>query len=110
MGVGATREDAALPATCGSLPLLRNDALKRFFTRYRGNPPCVSSTYGRWEEADLTELAGIIQRIPLWRTSRAVDELGYLLLDRSRLAELTEGWVPVVTVYGPAILTHQNCD
>ncbi|UBV42099.1 DUF6210 family protein [Deinococcus taeanensis] len=86
------------------------DALEGYFGRYSGNLPYPGTPYEWWKEKDLQVLAEIVGRIPLWHTSRDKDEPAYLQFDGARLEELTEGWVPVVTRYGPGILTHQNCD
>lgn len=84
------------------------EALLNFFARYHGSPPDGRTTL--WPPRHLDELNLILGRIPLWQTSREQDTPASLTLDRTRLQELTEGWIPVNTAYGPGILTHQNCD
>lgn len=52
-----------------------------------------------------------VAAIPFWtRTDGGEDVRGHLVLDESRLAELREAWVPVITPDGPGILTWPNCD
>ncbi|PTA67056.1 hypothetical protein C8263_14880 [Deinococcus arcticus] len=85
-------------------------ALEMFFGRYGGNPPYPGTPYEWWQEKDLQVLTEIVRGIPLWHTTREKDEPASLEFDRARLDELTEGWIPVLTSYGPGILTHQNCD
>jgi len=54
----------------------------------------------------LRTLEHLISTIPYWsRTKR-----GCLELDHSRLDELVEAWVPVITADGPGILVWNNCD
>jgi hypothetical protein len=86
------------------------NVLKLFFGGYSGNPLYPGTSYERWQERDLQALAEIIGRIPLWQTNRDKDEPASLEFDSARLQELTEGWIPILTPYGPGILTHQNCD
>jgi hypothetical protein len=38
------------------------------------------------------------------------DERAFLDLDRSRLEELTEAWIPVRSAYGPGVLVFANSD
>ncbi|MFB9990945.1 DUF6210 family protein [Deinococcus oregonensis] len=96
-----------------ALPIFNADylqALKRFFGRYNGNLPSHLPPYEWWEGSDLQELAEIVSCIPLWSTSRNEDQPAFLEFDQLRLEELTEGWIPVRTVYGAGILIHQNSD
>nr|WP_232337404.1 DUF6210 family protein [Deinococcus arboris] len=85
-------------------------ALVRMFGRYHGNPPYPGTPFNGWTEKDLNDLSDIVAQIPLWRTTRASDERAFLAFDRTRLDELTEAWMPVLTAYGPGILIHENCD
>lgn len=57
--------------------------------------------------ADLIEVVG---SIPYWSREGDDDRRTHLELDQSRLSELLEAWVPVLTPDGPAILTWPNCD
>lgn len=84
------------------------EALTAFFDRYHGSPP--DGLECPWPASHIDELAQIISCVPLWHTSREHDTPAVLTLDRDRLEELTEGWIPVDTAYGPGILTHQNSD
>lgn len=84
-------------------------ALLTFFHReFRGNLPAPEE----WSQTQLADLANIVSRIPFWVTPSGVvpAALMHLSLDRDRLAELTEAWVPVTTPYGPGILVFANCD
>ncbi|MDP9766610.1 hypothetical protein QO006_004077 [Deinococcus enclensis] len=96
-----------------AIPLFRSQhlaALEGFFGRYGGNPPSPEASCARWQDRDLQALAEIVGQMPLWHTSRTKDEPAFLEFDRARLPELTEGWIPVITPYGPGILMHQNSD
>ena len=85
--------------------------LHRFFRRrFRGNPP---QSGGQWADNDLRDLSDIVSQIAFWDTGQSNKDdfqKTHLTLDKSRLDELTEAWVPVVTVYGPGILMFDNSD
>lgn len=60
----------------------------------------------------LEQLAEQVAQIAYW--SHGSSETGTtrnpLQLDRNRHAEIVEGWIPVHTSHGPAILIFENCD
>ena len=62
-------------------------------------------------EDRLTELAARIEEIPYWYHS---DLDNYIReparLDETRLAEICEAWVPVLTPEGKGVLVWANCD
>jgi hypothetical protein len=59
----------------------------------------------------LSVLRQLLGKIHVWRTDAdGRDEKGILELDANRLSELTEGWIPVRSPFGPAILCFRNCD
>jgi hypothetical protein len=59
----------------------------------------------------LERLRALVEAIPYSTQSDAdSNERGPLRLDDSRLGELVEGWVPVLTPDGPGILVWENCD
>jgi hypothetical protein len=84
-----------------------------FFAReFKGWPPPVSRKEP-WNEANLAELEAVVTKIPYWHCepeNRREDRSGPLRLDRSRVDEITEAWVPVVTLDGPGILMFENSD
>lgn len=63
------------------------------------------------ESTGLERLADLVARIAFWSNGpdETVSRTG-LVLDRSRVSEVTEGWVPVLTSAGPGILLWKNCD
>jgi hypothetical protein len=64
-----------------------------------------------WKEDRLAKLESLLQEIPAWETRRdGGDSRQHLTLDRTRLDELTEAWIPVASPYGPAVLLFKNCD
>jgi len=69
-----------------------------------------------WGESRIAELRQLVEQIPCWRTQcdegrdERRDERLFLKLDEMRLTECTEGWVPVESPYGRAILIFDNCD
>jgi hypothetical protein len=86
--------------------------LESFFRRFKGNPPRGHSG-SAWESRDLQELATIVSEIVFWRTVRdgdGTDERLFLEVDYERVADLTEGWIPVKTPYGRGIVLHKNSD
>lgn len=96
-----------------AIPLFQSQHLKSlvsFFGRYGENPPSPEASCARWQDRDLQALAEIVGQMPLWHTSRTKDEPAFLEFDRARLPVLTEGWIPVITPYGPGILMRQNGD
>jgi Family of unknown function (DUF6210) len=94
--------------------------LRAFFSqRFHGNPPigewdAEKRVDDEWTAADLETLDLLLGHIALWKTfpegSGMDDERAFLHLDRSRLAELTEAWIPVRCVYGPGVLVFANSD
>ena len=89
-------------------------SLIEFFARTcKGNPPLPDGpwwdTY--WTEAAVAELRELVGQIPCWVTAENGDDVRLVLeLDESRLREVTEGWLPVNTPIGKAILLFENCD
>jgi len=90
-----------------------------FAQRFHGNPPigernAEKRSYGGWTAADLEQVDLLLGHIALWKTypegSGMDDEREFLHLDRNRLDELTEGWIPVRSVYGPGVLVFANSD
>lgn len=94
--------------------------LRAFFhQRFLGNPPAVERDTEKrsddgWTAADLEKLDLLLGQIALWETfpegSGVDDERAFLQLDRSRLEELTEAWIPVSSRYGPGMLVFANSD
>jgi len=84
--------------------------LEKVLRTVPGAPPDSAAGHVGWKDADVQALAELVRSIPLWHTGRNADEPACLELDPARLSDLTEGWIPVLTAYGPGILTHQNGD
>ncbi|MCY1042984.1 DUF6210 family protein [Corallococcus sp. bb12-1] len=84
-------------------------ALIAFFAKEFGGNPYVREDWSAWR---FEHLAALVSRVPMWRTQlhENSDERLHLALDRERLDEVTEAWVPVLTPYGPGILVFDNCD
>jgi hypothetical protein len=78
----------------------------RFFKRLRRTE--AAST---WPAERVDELAALVERVAFWSITADGDNLrGHLSLDRARLSECIEAWVPVFTPDGPGILTFDNSD
>lgn len=60
----------------------------------------------------ISQLRAIVESIPYWTAleSGETSRRGQLRLDETRLAEIVEAWVPVMTPEGCGILTWPNCD
>jgi hypothetical protein len=59
----------------------------------------------------LDRLKALVESIPYWSSDEAGSEQRtHLRLDETRLGELLEAWVPVVTPDGPGVLVWDNCD
>lgn len=67
---------------------------------------------GDWTLQLVERLDEIVSRAPMWKTVPGVgtDEMLHFSLDRSRIGQAAEAWVPVLTHYGPGILVSDNCD
>ena len=60
-----------------------------------------------WGNRWLDELESLVRAASLWSTREGWTPLR---LDRERLAELTEGWVPIGSSLGPGQLLLKNSD
>lgn len=94
--------------------------LREFFAKTYSNwPPPIEeiapdgprSGENRWSEPTLTRLEELVSEKRIWHkdpTERYVPER--LGLDRDRVGQLTEAWVPVLSSFGPGFLIWQNSD
>jgi hypothetical protein len=90
-----------------------------FWRRFRDNPPYrepggALDPRDEWTPDALARLKALVSEIFLWKThpdsAEAEDDRAAISLDRSRLDELTEAWIPILTVYGSGILAFANSD
>jgi Family of unknown function (DUF6210) len=65
-----------------------------------------------WTKERIDQLASLVAEIPCWLTHAdgKRDERRFLELDRGRIGECVEAWIPVATPYGPGILVVENSD
>ena len=78
-----------------------------FWKRFEGT--CMNE--GAWSDLLIGELEEIVSGIPCcYRTASGREEQEFLRLDRDRIAECVEAWIPVLSPYGPAILVLNNSD
>ncbi len=84
-------------------------ALRDFFHELRGSFPMAPED---WTPQLIERLDTIVRRAPMWKTvpGLGTDALLHLSLDRSRIEQAAEAWVPVLMPYGPGILVSDNCD
>ena len=87
-------------------PELSTDLSSWFVTQWRGNG------YGIDWTTDLMEsLSELVSTIPCWFTfDDGEDRHEFLQLDKDRIVECVEAWVPVLTPYGPGVLLFENSD
>jgi hypothetical protein len=50
-----------------------------------------------------------VEALPYWTCDEGETRVS-LRLDESRLEEVVEAWVPVLTPDGPGVLVWENCD
>lgn len=66
---------------------------------------------GEWTNELVAELKELVASIPCWHTIEGeADQRHFLQLDLARTDECIEAWIPVISPYGPAILTLKNSD
>lgn len=59
----------------------------------------------------LNTLSRLVEEISYWSSSAECRDHKYQLrLDRSRISEIAEAWIPVHTPDGPGVLLYDNCD
>jgi hypothetical protein len=83
------------------------DALRELFEKdFRG-----AGTWNyAWSDDERDRLREIIGAIPYWVCDGTTEELRGLRLDESRVGEVDEAWVPVLTPDGPGVLVWFNSD
>ena len=60
---------------------------------------------------DRQRMEELLSRIHFWKEEKdGHDYAAPLQLDTDRILEVEEGWIPVLTPDGPAVLVFQNCD
>jgi hypothetical protein len=84
------------------------DPLADFFARaFRGYPPAVG--WPAWPEKERETCANLVSSIQVW-DQRIAEKWVPLAVDTTRGGEVTEGWIPVLTAYGPGVLLFRNSD
>ncbi|HVH64497.1 MAG TPA: DUF6210 family protein [Candidatus Acidoferrum sp.] len=83
--------------------------LEFFAKQFNGNPPPLGGN--KWTAGHLDALAEIIGQVAYWsKRPDGSDQRSHLQLDRNRLTELTEGWIPVRLLDGRGVLIFKNSD
>jgi hypothetical protein len=78
--------------------------VRLFAEAFGGNPPTSGLDWGdRW----LGELESLVQSVSVWSAREGWTPLE---VDQERLAELTEGWIPIQSFLGPGLLLFKNSD
>jgi hypothetical protein len=81
-----------------------------FWSTFKGN--CYHTQANNpWTAETVAQLGAIVREIRCWYTERSGEDRPEVLqLDTTRIQECVEAWIPVVTPYGPGILTLENSD
>jgi hypothetical protein len=71
-----------------------------------------TSLPSEWTDIDYADLEALLHGVDSWpyETAENPSDLVSPTLDRARLAEVTEGWIPVMSALGPAVLVFENSD
>ena len=95
------------------IPLADAPAAQPFhaFFHDKAAEPCWSAG-STWSADRVDALAALVAGVRCYHHSEPGRDplVEWLALDRDRLGELTEGWIPVTSPYGPGVLFHDNCD
>jgi hypothetical protein len=94
-----------------ALPMAGAAAARGFMRWFEERFPSYSLPEN-WREEDYADLSSLVRTIMSWPEDSA-DNAGDLVpleLDRERLGEVTEAWIPVVSALGPAVLVFENSD
>jgi hypothetical protein len=101
-------------------PSAASSALRDFFAKTFANwPPPIKeiAPWGpprgenRWSEPTLARLEELVAAQRIWHKDPAGHYIPEeLRLDRARIGDATEAWIPVTTYFGPGFLTWQNSD
>jgi hypothetical protein len=100
-----TAEGFLIPLGHGDL---ETQVMEFFHAEFHGHSYAPEAA---WTEDRLVRLELLLKQIPIWKTRRdGEDARLHLTLDRTRISELTEAWIPVASPYGPALLLFANSD
>jgi len=80
---------------------------------HRGKSCSYGGTTVKRPSDFLDRLNEAVSAIPCWKTQlhgSGEDQREPLVVDETRLDEVCEAWVPVVTPNGPGVLLWSNCD
>jgi hypothetical protein len=73
---------------------------------------CIWSWQGRELPGErFAKLDKLIEEIPYWRCGLdGSDDKCHLRIDKDRVEQVAEAWIPVETPDGPGVLLYKNCD
>jgi hypothetical protein len=79
-----------------------------FATEFRGH---CHSPERDWTLERIERLVILVNAISCWkRDADGEDRPEFLVLDRARLEQCVEAWIPVITPMGPGVLVRENSD
>lgn len=92
------------------VPLAGGDGLRHVFeVTLKG----TGARFERLPDDVLDEVRAAVEEVTFWKSNETSDEdeiPAPLKVDKSRLDDVDEAWIPVITLDGPGILTWPNSD
>ena len=64
----------------------------------------------RWSNERIASLAELVRLVPVWSRQGSDDLRTFLELDRERINECAEAWIPVISPFGEGYLLTANSD
>ncbi|MEV4001778.1 DUF6210 family protein [Actinomadura sp. NPDC049753] len=92
------------------VPLASRDALSALRTLFEKDFRGAGTWNHTWPEDAWTRLGAIIGAVRYWACDGDTEQPHGLRLDESRMREVDEAWVPVITPDGPGVLVWPNSD
>jgi hypothetical protein len=92
------------------VPVSAADALAALRELFEQDLAGIGTWNYRWPDEERERLARIVGGVTYWECDGYTEERRALRLDESRLAEVDEAWVPVLTPDGPGVLVWSNSD
>jgi len=86
--------------------------LAEFTAVFHKGTACLNWTGTELPRERLSRLRALVEQVVYWKVEPDLesDTRGHLRLDDSRIGEVAEGWIPVLSDEGRGILLHDNCD
>ncbi|REE96397.1 DUF6210 family protein [Thermomonospora umbrina] len=92
------------------VPVTAPDALDGLRVLFERDLRGAGARDHRWADEQLAGVRRLVGGVPYWTGDGDTEEPHPLRLDESRVADLDEAWVPVLTPDGPGVLVWLNSD